>query len=197
MTDYRWFACALLALAGLIFLAGIRLVFAKPAAGHRYTAALAFGTALTYELLQISSTRVSGWRLLTLAALVSASLGLFSWAATTVRKHGLGLALPAGAATATYLETGGPYRSIRHPFYASYLLCLLGGWLVAGVASIGVFVALSGFVYWQAARREEQAFAGGPLAEAYRAYAARTGMFLPRFATMRRSEERQLPGTLS
>jgi len=77
------------------------------------------------------------------------------------------------------LETGGPYRLVRHPGY-------LGAWL----AALGSMVAFSttlamplliAFAWLLAQRvRKEEALLERHFGDAYRAYCARTGAFLPR-----------------
>jgi protein-S-isoprenylcysteine O-methyltransferase Ste14 len=78
-----------------------------------------------------------------------------------------------------HLMREGPYRYIRHPFYASYLIAWLAGavacqqpWLLA------TFVIMT-IIYTLAARVEESKFAASPLAGEYASYRRGTGMFLP------------------
>jgi protein-S-isoprenylcysteine O-methyltransferase Ste14 len=73
----------------------------------------------------------------------------------------------------------GPYRLVRHPFYAAYLLTYLAGLVVTGLPVLLVVLVAMGTLYATAARREEQKFRHSALAEQYRDYAARTGMFWP------------------
>lgn len=78
------------------------------------------------------------------------------------------------------LVTHGPYRFIRHPFYASYVL-FTGGWAIASWTFWGFlnFVVLT-IMYIIAARVEEQKFATGPLADQYAEYRRRAGLFWPK-----------------
>jgi len=74
----------------------------------------------------------------------------------------------------------GPYRYVRHPFYASYCLT----W-VAGAAACGSAVVVSTFVlmlamYVRAARFEERKFLRSPQAADYANYQRSTGMLVPR-----------------
>ncbi len=78
-----------------------------------------------------------------------------------------------------HLVAWGPYRRVRHPFYASYALAWLGGALAGSHALLLVPFVVMGALYVRAARLEEAKFAQSPLAEAYAAYRARTGMFWP------------------
>jgi protein-S-isoprenylcysteine O-methyltransferase Ste14 len=117
---------------------------------------------------------------MTLQALSGA---LFWWAIATTRRARLRYAFDEGGPRGLVLE--GPYRHVRHPFYASYLL-FWTGWSVAA-ASAWALLPLAGFlvIYTVAARREEDLFAGSPMAEAYEDYRSRTGFFTPRLFAAR------------
>lgn len=79
-----------------------------------------------------------------------------------------------------HLMTHGPYRYIRHPFYASYSL----GWIASIIATGQPWLLLSllvmGTIYYRAAAAEERKFASSNLAAVYADYRRRTGMFIPR-----------------
>ena len=178
MSDFRWLALASLLAMALAFFAGVRLVFARPARRHRYRATLTSGTVLAAEALGIAATRVPAGRMWAAAALFGLSLGLFVWAASVNRHRPLALAFSDHPPM--HVQTRGPYAFVRHPFYLSYLLTFLGGWIATGAPWVGLFV-LAGFVtYWAAARREEARFREGPLGASYGRYASRVAMFVPR-----------------
>jgi protein-S-isoprenylcysteine O-methyltransferase Ste14 len=78
------------------------------------------------------------------------------------------------------LTTAGPYRLVRHPIYAAYLLAWCAGaaiagqpWLLAPVLGMGLF-------YVSAARQEETSFLASAFAIPYSEYRRRTGMFVPK-----------------
>jgi protein-S-isoprenylcysteine O-methyltransferase Ste14 len=78
------------------------------------------------------------------------------------------------------LTTAGPYRLVRHPIYSAYLLAWCAGaatasqpWLLLAPVCMAVF-------YVSAARREERSFLTTDLANPYRQYQQRTGMFFPK-----------------
>jgi protein-S-isoprenylcysteine O-methyltransferase Ste14 len=78
-----------------------------------------------------------------------------------------------------HLVTSGPYRYIRHPFYAAYCLT----WFATAVATrsylvLGIFLCMTA-AYFCAARYEESKFAQSHLGSEYTSYRNRTGMFLP------------------
>jgi protein-S-isoprenylcysteine O-methyltransferase Ste14 len=111
------------------------------------------------------------------ALLYLCALGLFWWAISASLRQPLSAAfspdLPA------HLVAHGPYKMIRHPLYCSYLLCWLSGWVITGRLWLAPTVAVMLIIYVFAAAEEEEKFARTPLAEAYRQYRARTGLFLP------------------
>jgi protein-S-isoprenylcysteine O-methyltransferase Ste14 len=82
------------------------------------------------------------------------------------------------------LVTDGPYAWVRHPQYAGLFLITIGmlvQWpTIITVATWPVLIA----VYYRLARREERE-AEAAFGDAYRAYKARTPMFVPRLRTHR------------
>lgn len=117
---------------------------------------------------------------LMIAGLVCFGLGhlLYWWA---LASHGKARPDFAGLSSApTTLTASGPYRVIRHPIYAAYLVCWLAGALATGQALLLVSLGVMGVLYYRAAREEETSFLAGSLAGPYRDYQSRTGMFLPR-----------------
>jgi protein-S-isoprenylcysteine O-methyltransferase Ste14 len=78
------------------------------------------------------------------------------------------------------LITGGPFRWVRHPLYASLTWVFVGGSLIYANA-LSLVLTLLVFVpmMYVRARREDAALAG-VFGQQYRQYKARTGMFLPR-----------------
>jgi hypothetical protein len=101
---------------------------------------------------------------------------LFWWAVAVSRRQLRACFCGGGEAV---VIVAGPYRWIRHPFYAAYGLTWLAGalatfwWpaLLAGAAMCGV--------YWKAAQREEAALRQGPAGALYREYQRATGHFWP------------------
>jgi protein-S-isoprenylcysteine O-methyltransferase Ste14 len=74
----------------------------------------------------------------------------------------------------------GPYKRVRHPFYASYLLYWFAGVCATEVWGMDASVIVMGSVYWRAAAQEETEFLQGKGAESYRAYIRKTGRFFPK-----------------
>jgi protein-S-isoprenylcysteine O-methyltransferase Ste14 len=77
------------------------------------------------------------------------------------------------------LVTTGPYRWIRHPFYASYLLGFVGC-SVAAANWLFLLLGTIGFGFMLARIRIEEQKLVERFGDAYRRYMARTGRFVPR-----------------
>jgi protein-S-isoprenylcysteine O-methyltransferase Ste14 len=77
------------------------------------------------------------------------------------------------------LVTGSIYAYIRHPQYTGFLLVTLG--MIVDWATLPLLIMwpIMLVIYYKLARKEEQDMEK-EFGEAYRAYKARTGMFLPR-----------------
>lgn len=108
---------------------------------------------------------------------VIGALVLFQWASYSIR--GRNFFFIFSADVPAFLHTAGPYRYVRNPFYASYLLALIATAsmrpsLLTGAIAVGSLVYLD-----RAARFEERKFEASPLRDEYLAYKSRTGRFLP------------------
>jgi protein-S-isoprenylcysteine O-methyltransferase Ste14 len=107
------------------------------------------------------------------------ALALFWWACQINRRQPLSAIFSSDLPA--HLVQDGPYRLVRHPFYTSYLLGWLGGWVATGEWYVAVTFLIMLAVYVRAARMEESKFSGSSLTSEYEAYRARTGLFLPSF----------------
>ena len=103
---------------------------------------------------------------------------LFWWAVTAVRGAGLNVAFTTTQPSKLLIY--GPYRYIRHPFYASYLAFWIAGVMVSSEPLLLPCVVCMGLLYTLAMKQEEREFRQGPLREAYHDYALVTGKVLPR-----------------
>jgi protein-S-isoprenylcysteine O-methyltransferase Ste14 len=111
--------------------------------------------------------------------LILIAQALFIWAILHSRGAKLTLAMDEQMQSGRIIRTG-PWRYMRHPFYASYLIFWLACALAAQhVISLIVFVTLSG-IYTYSARREERALSSGPLRKDYIEYRDSVGFFYPR-----------------
>lgn len=112
-----------------------------------------------------------------------ASMGLFWSAIRACSRRRLTAIFERDAPTQIVME--GPYCYVRHPFYTSYSIFWVAGWLGTGQWSTAVVAVTMIWVYVSAARREEAKFAASPLAATYRDYQKRVGFFLPRVPSPR------------
>lgn len=78
------------------------------------------------------------------------------------------------------LVSSGPYGYVRHPFYVAYFLFWLGACLAVGTWWMISAPTVMGFLYRQAAAREERAILASPLGREYAEYMKRSGMFFPK-----------------
>jgi protein-S-isoprenylcysteine O-methyltransferase Ste14 len=118
------------------------------------------------------------WRFLPAMALYAVSLALYWWSIAVNLRRPLSIAFSGDRPE--HLVTAGPYALIRNPLYLSYELCWIAGVLATGQWWLALSVVAMGWIYHRAALAEEAKFAASPLADAYAAYAARTGRYLPR-----------------
>lgn len=109
--------------------------------------------------------------------LYCASAVLFWWAIRVTRGRGFGVIHQAHCPQS--IVAAGPYRMIRHPFYASYLLAWIAGFVATASPALALAAPMMGALYLHAALREEKEFSAGALAADYRGYMRATGRFLP------------------
>jgi protein-S-isoprenylcysteine O-methyltransferase Ste14 len=106
-----------------------------------------------------------------------AGVALFWFAVAATR--GRGLAACFQGQVPGQVVHAGPYRVIRHPFYASYLLAWIAGFAATGWWPLALIAIAMAGMYAYAARQEERCILSSPLREEYRDYMRRTGRFLP------------------
>lgn len=158
----------------------MRSFFLRPAGetkGMRLTGTSGVVCALLHIAAIVMTGPIPAARATAAAALYSAALGLFWWAISVNRAQPLSAIFSPDLPE--HIMNRGPYRYIRHPLYCSYLLTWMAGtvgtwlwWLIPTV----LFMAA---IYIQAARAEEAKFLRSSLAQPYREYRARTGLFIP------------------
>jgi protein-S-isoprenylcysteine O-methyltransferase Ste14 len=151
----------------------------------RSTGAMPLGMKVT-SLLSLVLFAAFVWRIaqgtsglwLVALGLFTASLAVF--AAAVAASHRTPPTLAFDTDAPNFLLQDGPYRYVRHPFYLAYVLFWLGT-AVAVQGMLGwIAPAVMMALYIEAASREERKFANSSLADAYKAYRARAGMFWPR-----------------
>ena len=131
-----------------------------------------------------SSARPTDWLLgfagtfLPLLMRAGDALGPLAWLGRPVQVTGLFLSLVAVAglgrsfgivAANRGVQTAGPYRLVRHPLYAAYVVTYLGYLLSYPRLPNVLLVAVTVAVMWARANAEERLLADDPAYEAYRA----------------------------
>jgi protein-S-isoprenylcysteine O-methyltransferase Ste14 len=161
------------------YLWGLARFFRQPG-GNRDVALIKAATALSV-LAQYAAIlffyRHGAWRFALGLAFYALSLALFWWCVAVNRAQPLSLAFSPDPPR--HLVVAGPYAYVRHPFYASYLLCWIAGTLAAGEPLLIATVLGTGWLYHRAALAEEAKFAASPLAGEYARYARRTRRYVP------------------
>lgn len=115
-------------------------------------------------------TAHTGFRCVAAVVLILAGAGMHVWSFVTLRNWWRN----------DHLCTRGPFRLVRHPMYAAWITLIAGG----AVLFFNSWIMLTGPVVlhllWHRLVSREEKMMVDVFGEAYRAYAARTGRFLPR-----------------
>ena len=157
--NLMWFATAApFGLCGVVLGLGIADVIAPLyVTGDVHTALLAVGMAL--------------------------SAGSIALIAYTIGTHRVPLALwhqdnDAPRSIVTY----GAYKRIRHPFYTSFILCLVGATIAFPHPLTAACLVYGLLILNHTAAREERNLLQSDFGDEYRAYLGRTGRFFPRLS---------------
>lgn len=111
------------------------------------------------------------------ALLALGSVGMICW---TLGSHRVPLALWHQDSDAPVsIVTYGPYRYVRHPFYASFLMTQAAAVLAFPHWATGVGLVYAAFALSLTARREEKRLLKSDFGDEYRSYMAKTGRLLP------------------
>jgi protein-S-isoprenylcysteine O-methyltransferase Ste14 len=112
------------------------------------------------------------------AVLMLIALALFLWAIAATRRQRLTLAFSLDVPA--FVQRTGPYRWIRHPFYAAYVAFWIGCATAAPTVPVVLCAAALIALYIAAYRLEERKFLASALAVDYVEYMRQSGAFLPR-----------------
>ena len=163
---------------GVQFARAIRRHFVseKLPSGMKLLATLSYLGMFAY-LYGLWTSGARPWeRLLGLVLQIAASI-LFNWARRTTHDSRLTAAFDTDEPR--FLLTAGPYRFVRHPFYASYIVFWVGSSLAANYLILWLICLALVVAYVIAARQEERKFEGSRLSDDYRAYRQTTGFLFP------------------
>jgi protein-S-isoprenylcysteine O-methyltransferase Ste14 len=139
---------------------------------------LTAGLAVVSATLQLVTLGRRPLRFPTAAlALYGISLVLF-WRAVRVTRGKL--AACGQGCVSPEVVTSGPYRYIRHPFYASYNLAWLAGFVATGWWPLAIVTIVMAALYERFAREEESGLSASALGGQYGEYRRRAGKYLPR-----------------
>lgn len=120
-----------------------------------------------------------GWRWLGVVPL-AAGTALAMWGLRTLGRH---FALSVSPQDGNTLVRSGPYRWVRHPLYAAFLVEAVGVSLVMASWFVGLMaVLLWGAIAYRTPMEEDKLLERH--GDAYREYIATTGRFLPRFRSV-------------
>ena len=109
----------------------------------------------------------------------AASIALIAF---TLGTHRLRIALWHQANDAPeHMVTYGAYSRIRHPFYAAFLLALIGALIFCPHLGTLATLIYGFFIMNSTAAKEEQKLSDSKLGGEYRAYMQRTRRFIPRW----------------
>lgn len=174
----------LIGLVGLGYFAAISLATRRHFKSGRYPAGMFLISALSVAGITVFALHAFwlGLHFQVLALpMILVAFALFEWAIRHSRNGVLALAFDTESQSERIIDTG-PWRYMRHPFYASYGMF----WLATALATqhiASVFAFLSLFsVYVYSAFREEGALTSGPLREEYLAYRKNVGFLLPKLS---------------
>jgi len=103
------------------------------------------------------------------------SLGLFWWAIFTAKTLDFAFSNEVGS-----IVTTGPFKIIRHPFYASYMLAWLTSTLLFNSLILWITLLYLVAFYFLSARKEEAVILKSVYSNEYKNYVENVGMFLPR-----------------
>ncbi len=135
-------------------------------------------------LFDVWMTSAPDWARATGFCLHLGGIALFGWAVLATRQNRPAMAFAGNRPD--HVFRSGPYSTIRHPFYTSYLLFWLGSAIAtSSLILLLIFLALA-VIYTIAALGEERDFSRSSLRDEYEAFRKSTGLFWPKLRLARR-----------
>ncbi len=145
----------------------------KPTRAMMLTALLGTGSA-GLQIAALATRRIL-W--IGIALLLYGASAMLFWRAVRVTRGKLA-ACGQGCVSGEVIQAG-PYRYIRHPFYTSYNLAWIAGFIATGWWPLAIAAGAMAWLYERSARQEEQGFLGTAMADEYLRFMRRTGRYLP------------------
>lgn len=105
------------------------------------------------------------------------SLFIFWWARRTIVQHDFPLIF--SGLSSKQLVNDGPFRYVRHPFYASYIICYALNSFLLNDNVLYFLCGLLSYLYYLASKKEEENFLNSSFRDEYLHYSASTGRFFP------------------
>jgi protein-S-isoprenylcysteine O-methyltransferase Ste14 len=169
-----------MALAFVYFLFAAIRTFVLPNSLDRASqlSQLSFISGAVVALSSASAVTVEVGNAIAAVALMLVAVGLYEWARSTIRGRKFHIIYSDRVPEA--LCTDGPYRYIRHPLYASYIMAFVAVFILRPTPLAALVLALNLVFFTYGAVRDERAIEAGPFAADYAAYKARVGRFFPR-----------------
>lgn len=174
------YVCITGAVVSLVVQAGAsRIIFGAPKglSGRGIGVMVWFLLCGVAQLRQLMKSEISPLQMGLSVAAYAAGLLLFQISCRANQQRKLSVAY-AGDEPNMLLQNG-PYRYIRHPYYASYLVMWAAGLIASPTPLLFALFFLTVLLYRHAARYEEQKFLASSIAHSYREYKCRTGAFIP------------------
>lgn len=165
----------------LTFTVAVNKVFIRIDESHPFFVARWTAVIFVTELLGLINSKSAALGALSIILLM-VSLLLFVASVRANRTKPLSLAYSTDMPQ--HLNRSGPYSFVRHPFYTSYMLTIIAAALAISALWVLPLVVVSGTIYYNAARFEEEKFDKSGLAIEYRQYRSEVGMFFPRLSML-------------
>lgn len=164
------------------FAMAIKNVFIKVSNNHRFLVARWTGLAFLSQSVLILTNPIDQNSFIISTLIFILSFFVFYQSVKVARNKPLSLAYSND--TPKHIEKNGPYAWVRHPFYTSYITSISGA--TCGIGTFWSFIPLIAayFIYFKAAKFEEEKFSRSALAKEYEIYKENTGMFIPKVTSI-------------
>ena len=142
---------------------------------YLYDPSAAIHICATFYYFATLTESVSIWVVILACLVYIGALLLFWWGISTAKSLNFAFGEFTGQ-----VVTSGPFRYIRHPFYASYALIWLTSALLFNSTLLWITLVYLVLFYWSSATSEEKSILNSKSADKYRTYCKETNRFIPR-----------------